>query len=69
MTNTSKSYEMKLKREKRIKKIKKIVVFTAIFLLLSSVILNFILLIKVFQLQEQVNRIFSVSESVNELQI
>jgi flagellar basal body-associated protein FliL len=47
------------KRRKRVSRIKTLIIVAAVILLLASVVLNIVLLIKVFHLQDQVDKLYS----------
>lgn len=49
------------KRRKRIQRLKKIILIFAVVLLFLSVFLNLFLVVKVFHLQSQIDRIYSTT--------
>lgn len=48
-------------KRKRVNRLKKIIVAGAVILLLTSVILNFVLVFKVLHLESQINQLYSLS--------
>lgn len=48
-------------KRKRVNRLKRIIVAGAVILLLTSVILNFVLVFKVLHLESQINQLYSLS--------
>lgn len=53
-----------IERKKRVNQLKMIIVFVSILLVLASVILNFILMFKVIQLQNKIDKLYSMERSM-----
>lgn len=62
MVDSKKSDNIQSKRKKRVNRLKTMIVFMAVFLLLASVILNFVLVFKVFELQSKVDKLYSMAQ-------
>lgn len=56
---TKKNHDKKSIRRNRVNRLKSLIVFAAIVLLFTSVILNFMLVFKVLKLEGQIDKIYS----------
>ena len=62
--NTDKKQNKKASQRKRVNRLKTLIVFGAVVLLFSSVILNFVLIMKVLKLEGKINQIYSQNHIV-----
>lgn len=64
VNNTNEKHNKKASKRKRVNRMKTLIVFAAVFLLFSSVILNFVLIMKVLKLENKINQIYSQNHIV-----
>jgi len=69
MAGSKKAENAQIKRKKRVNRLKMLIVCMAAFLLLASVILNFILVFKVFELQGKVNKLYSMAPATVAMEV
>lgn len=55
------------KNRKRVNRIKYFIIICAVILLFTSVILNFVLMFKMMQLEEQVNQLYSYQPMIEDM--
>lgn len=55
------------KNRKRVNRIKYFIIICAVILLFTSVILNFVLMFKMMQLEEQVNHLYSYQPMIEDM--
>ena len=55
------------KNRKRVNRIKYFIIICAVILLFTSVILNFVLMFKMMQLEEQVNQLYSYQPMIEDI--
>ncbi len=55
------------KNRKRVNRIKYFIIICAVILLFTSVILNFVLMFKMMQLEEQVNHLYSYQPMIEDI--
>lgn len=55
------------KKRKRVNRIKYFIIFFAVILLFTSVILNFVLMFKVMHLEEEMNQLYSYVQIINNI--
>lgn len=51
-------------KRKRVNRLKSLIIFGAVILLFTSVILNFVLVFKVLHLEKQINQLYSVNTEI-----
>jgi hypothetical protein len=64
MAGSKRADDAQRKRRKRVSRLKTVIIIAAMILLLASVVLNFVLLVKVFHLQNQVEKLYSATSVV-----
>ena len=64
LKNTNENHNKKASKRKRVNRLKTLIVFGAVVLLFSSVILNFVLIMKVLKLESKINQIYSQNQMV-----
>lgn len=57
--NKRKVHNKQASRRNRVNRLKSLIVFAAVVLLFTSVVLNFVLVFKVLNLEEQIDRLYS----------
>ncbi len=62
--NTKEVHNIKASKRKRVNRLKTLIVIGAVVLLFSSVILNFVLIMKVLKLEGKINQIYSQNQIV-----
>ncbi len=62
--NTKEVHNNKASKRKRVNRLKTVIVFAAVILLFTSVILNFALVFKVLKLEGQIDRIYSQNNAI-----
>ncbi|MDE6435306.1 MAG: hypothetical protein K2L07_13875 [Lachnospiraceae bacterium] len=69
MADSKQAGNAQTKRRKRVNRLKTLIVFLAVLLLLASVILNFVLVFKVFELQNKVDKLYSMTPAMVTLEV